>query len=146
MKRLRTTAVLAAVLLLGTAFAAPPTLTIPSDLKPVSGYVRFTPQTDAKAVIYLSLDEAYPFPSDELKDVRRFILPVVGLKDGPYRFLAIGSLNDEMTVVPFTVVAELARSAFVTKPVAVNEPVAVRLGIVLPDDDEVIAAVPPTMA
>lgn len=86
------------------ARADPPKLTVPADLKPVSGYVRFTPETTAKSVLYLALDDAFPFPSEELKDVRRFILPTAGLKDGVYRFLAVASLNDEMSVTPFAVV------------------------------------------
>lgn len=84
--------------------AAPPTIDVPKDLKPVSGYVRFTPGGDAKTITYYALGEAYPFPSDELKDPRRFILPVVGLKDGTYRFVAFGSKDDEHTVVEFSVV------------------------------------------
>lgn len=86
------------------SFAEPPSLAIPADLKPTNGYVRFTPTTEAKSVVYIARDDAYPFPSEELKDPRRFILPVVGLKDGTYRFFAVGSLNDEMTVVEFSVV------------------------------------------
>ena len=85
------------------ALADPPKLVIPPDPKPVSGYVRFTPDTTAKSIVYVSLDEAYPFPSEELKDGRRFILPVTGLKAGKYRFVAVGTLNDEQTATPFTV-------------------------------------------
>jgi hypothetical protein len=85
--------------------AAPPTLTVPADkLKPVAGYVRFTPDTTAKAVTYVPLDDAYPFPSEELRDGRRFVLPVAGLKDGRYRFVAVGTLNDEQTATAFEVV------------------------------------------
>lgn len=97
-------ALTAAFLLAPFAWAEPPPLKIPADLKPVAGYIRFTPETTAKSVLYLALDDAYPFPSEELKDTRRFILPVMGLKDGTYRFFAIGSLNDEMSVTPFSVV------------------------------------------
>lgn len=85
------------------AGAAPPELTIPPDLKPVNGYVRFTPTTTAKSVLYVALDDAYPFPSEELKDSRRFVLPVQGLKNGTYRFVAVGSLNDEQTATPFSI-------------------------------------------
>lgn len=88
----------------GLAGAAPPTLTIPPDkLAPVSGYIRFSPDTNAKSVVYVALDDAYPFPSEELKDSRRFVLPVQGLKDGAYRFVAVGTLNDEQTATPFVV-------------------------------------------
>lgn len=94
---------LLASLLVSAAIAAPPELTIPPDLKPVNGYVRFTPTTTAKSVLYVALDDAFPFPSEELKDSRRFVLPVQGLKDGAYRFVAVGSLNDEQTATPFVI-------------------------------------------
>lgn len=104
MNHLRLAAVLtAAAFLSGLLRAEPPPLKIPSDLKPVSGYVKFLPETTAKSVVYIAIDEAYPFPSEELKDPRKFILPVAGLKDGPYRFFAVGTLDDELAVVPFTV-------------------------------------------
>jgi hypothetical protein len=77
--------------LAATAAAAPPTLDIPAEVRPVNGYVRFAPKTDGVSVTYVALDGVYPFPSDELKDARRFILPAAGLKDGRYRFVAVAA-------------------------------------------------------
>lgn len=85
------------------AFAEPPKVVIPPKLEPTAGYLRFTPETAAKSVVYVSLDDAYPFPSEELKDSRRFLLPVAGLKEGKtYRFVAVASLNDEQSQTPFS--------------------------------------------
>jgi hypothetical protein len=94
-----------AAMLAASLFAAadPPPLVMPADLSPVSGYVRFTPQTTAKAVTYVPLDDAAPVPADLLRDPRVFLLPVNGLKDGAYRFVAVASLNDEHAVVSFTI-------------------------------------------
>ena len=80
--------------LAASALAAPPKLTIPAEVKPVGGYVRFTPDTDAVSVVYVSLDGLDPFPSEELKDPRRFLLPVAGVKDGKYRFAAVAASKD----------------------------------------------------
>lgn len=96
-----------ALLVAVSSFAAPPKLEIPSEkLKPVAGYVRFAPETTAKSVTYVPLDDAYPFPSEELKDGRRFVLPVAGLKPGKYRFVAVGTLNDEQTATGFEIVID----------------------------------------
>jgi hypothetical protein len=84
--------------------AAPPTLEIPAEVKPSNGYVTLRPKTDAKAVTYVALDAIFPFPSDLLADKRMFVLPVQGLTPGRYRFVAVGSLNDEHASVEFTVV------------------------------------------
>jgi len=113
MKRFLPLACLAVFAALG--FAGPP-LKIPSDLKPVAGYVRFTPETTAKSVVYIPLDAAYPFPSEELKDPRRFILPVIGLKDATYRFAAVGTLDDEQTVAFFSVTIGKGGTAPVDPP------------------------------
>lgn len=86
------------------AQAAPPKLVIPAEVKPVGGYVRFTPDTDAVSVIYVSLDGLDPFPSEELKDPRRFLLPTAGVKDAKYRFVAIAaSATGEQTRADFVV-------------------------------------------
>lgn len=88
----------------GVALAAPPNLDIPADVKPVGGYARFTPKTDAVSVTYVSLDSADPFPSEELKDPRRFLLPVAGLEPGKYRFVAVAAgATGEQTRGEFTV-------------------------------------------
>lgn len=105
MKQLfRAVAIASAFAVSGFALAAPPSLTIPSDLKPVAGYIRYTPATDAKSIVYLPRDDAFPIPSEELADKRRFVLPVSTLKDGPYRFYAVATREDEQTVVEFTIV------------------------------------------
>lgn len=84
--------------------ADPPAVTIsPDQLRPVNGYVMFVPGGNAKGVSYVSLDGAFPVPSAALADKRMFLLPVQGLKPGNYRFVAVGSLNDEHTQVAFTV-------------------------------------------
>jgi hypothetical protein len=93
-----------------------PKITIPADLKPVAGYVRFTPDTNANTVVYIPLDEAYPFPSEELRDGRRFILPVMGLKDGTYRFVAVATKDDVPTIVSFSVKVGDATQPPPTKP------------------------------
>jgi hypothetical protein len=96
-------AVLALALAL-PAYAAPPEMDIPAEVRPSGGYVRFTPKTNAKSVVYVGLSGVDPFPSEELKDGRRFLLPVAGLPDGAYKFAAVGTLNDEQTRRDFTVV------------------------------------------
>lgn len=88
----------------GAALAAPPNLDIPADVKPVSGYARFTPKTDAVNILYISLDDANPFPSEELKDPRKFLLPTHGLAPGKYRFIAVAAgSTGEQTRADFTV-------------------------------------------
>lgn len=84
---------LAAVLTLvaTVAAAAPPQLDLPAEVVPVNGYARLTPKTDAVGVVYVALDGAFPFPSEELKNPRTFVLPVAGLKDGRYRFVAVAA-------------------------------------------------------
>lgn len=92
-------------LLAVTAQAAPPKIDIPAEVKPVGGYVRINPQTDAVTVTYVSFDGADPFPSEELKDPRRFLLPVTGLKAGRYRFAAVAAgATGEQTRLDFVVV------------------------------------------
>lgn len=87
-------AVLCFAVLACSAFAAPPTLEVPVEVRPSGGYARMTPKGDCVSVIYVSLDGADPFPSEELKDARRFLLPVQGLKPGRYRFVAVGAGKD----------------------------------------------------
>jgi hypothetical protein len=73
------------------AAAAPPTLDLPAEVRPANGYARLTPKTDAVSVVYVALDGVYPFPSEELKNPRAFVLPAAGLKDGRYRFVAVAA-------------------------------------------------------
>lgn len=74
--------------------AAPPTLTIPAEVRPVGDYATVTPQGDSVSVVYVGLSGADPFPSHFLRDPRAFVLPTRGLKDGVYRFAAVGSSKD----------------------------------------------------
>jgi hypothetical protein len=73
------------------AVGAPPVLDLPAEVRPVNGYARLTPKTDAVSIRYVALDGVYAFPSEELKDGRRFVLPAAGLKDGRYRFVAVAA-------------------------------------------------------
>jgi hypothetical protein len=98
-------AILAVLLATATAFAAPPDLEIPAEVTPVQGYARVAPKTNAVSVVYVALDGLYPFPSDELKDARRFVLPTNGVKAGRYRFVAVGaSKTGEQATKEFAVV------------------------------------------
>jgi hypothetical protein len=73
------------------AIGAPPVLDLPAEVRPVNGYARLTPKTDAVSIRYVALDGVYAFPPEELKDGRRFVLPAAGLKDGRYRFVAVAA-------------------------------------------------------
>lgn len=75
----------------GLAVAAPPALDLPAEVRPANGYARLTPKTDAVSITYVALDGVYPFPSEELKNPRAFVLPAAGLKDGRYRFVAVAA-------------------------------------------------------
>lgn len=86
--------VLSLALLVGCAVAAsaaPPNLELPAEATPVNGYVIVSPKTDAVSITYVALDDVYPFPSDQLKDARTFVLPAAGLADGEYRFMAVAA-------------------------------------------------------
>lgn len=88
--RLRLT-LCALLLSVSGAFALPPKIELPAEVKPVDGWVRVVPVTDAVSVIYVPLDGLSPFPSEELKDSRRLIVPVHNAKEGKYRFVAVAS-------------------------------------------------------
>lgn len=79
-------------LLLLTA-AAPPTVDIPSEVRPGGQYVLFTPRTDAVSVEYIGLDGVEPLPAALLKDARTFVLDTRGLARGRYRFVAVAAGN-----------------------------------------------------
>jgi hypothetical protein len=98
------TSLLLACVTTALALAVPPQLEIPAEVKATGFYVRFTPKTDADSVIYVGLDGIEPFPSDELRDPRRFLMPVMGLKAGRYKFAAVGAKGGEQTRVDFVVV------------------------------------------
>lgn len=86
------------------ALAEPPKLNIPPEIQAAGDYVTFTPETDAKGVSYFGLSGVDPFPPSILADRRTFALPVRGLPAGGYRFVAVGSLNDEHASQTFTVI------------------------------------------
>ena len=84
--------------------AAPPNLKLPDVIPAKEQYVRFTPDTDAKSVFYIGLSGVEAFPSDELKDGRRFLLDTRGLPQGKYQFAAVAaSATGEQVRANFTV-------------------------------------------
>ncbi len=85
--------------------AAPPTLEVPAEVKAEGEYARFSPKTDAVSVIYIGLDGAQSFPTAELADKKRFLLPVYGRKAGKYRFVAVAAGKDgEQVQAEFVVI------------------------------------------
>lgn len=84
-------AAFAAVLLTSAAYADPPKLDIPAEVKPSQGYAIVEPKTDAVSVTYVALDGVYPFPAKLLADKRTFVLPTNGLKVGRYRYVAVAA-------------------------------------------------------
>jgi hypothetical protein len=100
----------AALLLLLTslpagAFAAPPTLEIPAEIRPAGQYARLLPRTDGESVAYVGLSQVEPIPSDVLKDPRLFLLDTRGLAPGRYKFAAVAAgKTGEQTRADFAVV------------------------------------------
>lgn len=80
-----------ALMAVAPAVAAPPTLKVPAEVRASEEYVRFTPETDARSVVYVGLSGVDPFPSEELKDARRFLLNTRGLPEGRYLFTAVAA-------------------------------------------------------
>ncbi len=102
---------------------APPKLTIEREIHAKGAYVSFTPDTDAISIAYVGLSGVEPFPSGVLKDGRTFLLPTGGLKDGRYKFTAIGVKGDEFTRADFTIVIGTSPDVVPTPtPVPVPEP------------------------
>lgn len=87
----------------GSAHGAPPAVDFPAEIKAQGDFVTVRPRTDAKGITYIGLSGVDPFPSAFLKDARDFVFPTRGLKNGPYRFSGVASLNDEHTEFRFTV-------------------------------------------
>lgn len=93
------------VVLAAGAWAEPPRLEIPGELKAAGEYVTLIPNTDAVSVVYVGLSNVQPFPSEFLKDPRAFVLPTRGLPAGRYKFMAVGaSKTGEQATQPFVVV------------------------------------------
>ena len=84
--------VLALAAALGSA--APPKLDVPPELKPVDGYVTYSPPADVFSAVYVSKDGLSPFPAAFLKDSRSLVLPTKGEKPGRYGFTLVAS-NDK---------------------------------------------------
>ncbi len=100
---------LLAVLLLAAApglptWAAPPDLGIPPEVVASGEFVTLTPTGTAKSVLYVSLDGVSALPPELLKDPRTFAFFTRGLPAGRYRFVAVGTLNDEQARQGFVVV------------------------------------------
>jgi hypothetical protein len=93
-----------ALLYADLAVADPPRLVIPVEVKAVGDYVRVSPDTTAKSVVYVGQSGVGSFPNELLADKRVFVLPVRGLPEGRYAFTAVGTLNDEQAVAEFVVV------------------------------------------
>jgi hypothetical protein len=89
---------------LAATIAAPPRLEIPQEIQASGEYVSFVPDTDAINVAYIAQSGVEPFPSGMLRDQRAFLLPVRGLKDGKYGFVAVGVKGDEYTRRDFVIV------------------------------------------
>lgn len=87
------------------AWAEPPTIEIPAEVKPTGDYVTVKPKTNAVAVLYVGLSNLDGFPSEFLKDPRNFVLPTRGLAAGRYGFAAVASSEKgEQTRLDFVVV------------------------------------------
>jgi hypothetical protein len=100
MKRL---AVFFLLLLASPCPADPPKLDLPAEVKgDPEAWLVVSPATTAKAVTYIGLDKLTAFPSAEQKDPKKLI--VYPAKAGRYRFVAVGTLNDEQAVRAFVVV------------------------------------------
>lgn len=84
--------------------AAPPKLEIQPEIQANGEYVSFTPNTDAPKVVYIGMSGTEPFPSGILRDERVFFLPVRGLKEARYAFVAIGIKDNEYTRTDFVVI------------------------------------------
>ena len=87
------------------AWAAPPKLSIPAEVKPAGQYAIVRPETDATSISYVGLDGVEPIPSELMKDGRVFALDTRGLKAGRYRFAAIAAgATGEQTRVDFLLI------------------------------------------
>lgn len=116
-----------AVLVVGApAWAAPPKLEVPSEVRPAGEYARFTPVTDGSSVLYVGLSGLDPFPTEELKDGKRFLLPVRGVPAGRYKFAAVAANKaGEQSRADFVVVVGDAPAPVPPGPDPVIPPVPV---------------------
>lgn len=87
------------------AFADPPKLVIPAEIRPAGQYVSLLPDTDAVSITYVGLSGVDPIPSAWLRDGRQFALDTRGLAVGRYSFAAVGaSKTGEQARADFVVV------------------------------------------
>lgn len=87
----------------GICYAQPPKLEIEKLIEAKGDYVTFVPITDATVVTYIGLSGVEPFPSEMLKDSKSFVLPIRGLKDNTYHFVAIAIKQNDFTRREFSV-------------------------------------------
>jgi hypothetical protein len=79
----------------------PPAINIPAEIPSTPGqWLVVTPNTNCTAVVYVGLDGLSAFPSGELKDPRKL---VVQPPAGRFRFVAVGTLNDQLATANFVI-------------------------------------------
>jgi hypothetical protein len=101
----RPLALLTLLVLALPAWCTPPKLSIPEEVKGAPGsWVVVSPDTTAKAVLYIGLDGLAAFPSSELRDPRKLVV-FTPQQGGRWRFVAVGTLGDELATATFTVVS-----------------------------------------
>lgn len=92
-----------------SAWAEPPSIEIPPEVRPSGQYATLIPKTDAVTIIYVGLDGIDSVPSQFLSDKRAFLLDCYGKPKGRYRFVAVGAgKTGEQTRVDFVVVVDNA--------------------------------------
>jgi hypothetical protein len=97
---------------------AQPVLTIPAEVRATPGdWLVVSPQTNCVAVAYVGLDGLSAFPSGELRDARKLIVNPPRGGQSRYRFVAVGTLGDQLVQTPFAVVTEEAPAPGPTPPV-----------------------------
>ncbi len=98
------TALLTTLILVTSSYAQVDELGIPAELKPVAGYARLKPKSEATWVIYRGVDGVNPLPSEFLADPKWFLMDCSRLPVGRYRFWVVGNLKDQPVQGEFTVV------------------------------------------
>ena len=120
----RTAAVLAVFLAPLLAWADPPKLTIPAEVRPNGEFVVLIPDTDAVSVTYIGLDGFDAPPPGVFKDDRTLFLSVYGRKAQAYRFAAVASsATGEQRRVDFKVLVGDVTPPPVVPPPVVPPPV-----------------------
>lgn len=118
------TSVLFLILVQSNILAAPPTLKIPSEVKPTGQYAEMLPEGDSVTVTYVGLSGVDSIPSRVLNDKRLFLLDTRGLPTGAYKFVAIGSSKEgEQTRVDFVVIVGDSPTPVPPVPPGPNPPV-----------------------